>query len=366
MGNWIKGLIILGIIALIGQFFTPWGAKAHSKNMGESVRSALAANDFSGIDVDMEGNVAMLSGTASSEENKRAAISTAENATCEKCADREAGDRWHEVNGENLSVMKVVPTVRPYTLNGVRTAEGGVVLNGHAPSEEARDNILADAEALFPGNVTDNKIKIALGAPNADWRNVAQANLAGLARLDSGEFAMNNETSRLWGMVNSDEDYDAANSAVAALPAGYNGSADISFPEVSTEGTAEIKSATQCEQLFENLKGDNKINFAYGRAEIRDPASLALLQRLADAAGRCASFRISVEGHTDADGSEAYNLDLSRRRAEEVVRLLVGYGVNGENISGGGYGETRPVASNDTPEGMAKNRRIEFKVTRSK
>ena len=66
-------------------------------------------------------------------------------------------------------------------------------------------------------------------------------------------------------------------------------------------------------------------------------------------------------GHTDADGSDAYNLDLSRRRAESVKGYLVMRGVSGARVATIGYGEQYPKADNATEEGRAQNRRVELK-----
>jgi len=70
--------------------------------------------------------------------------------------------------------------------------------------------------------------------------------------------------------------------------------------------------------------------------------------------------RVRVEGHTDSVGSRPYNLDLSQRRAGSVVRALVLRGVAAARLEAVGYGFDRPVASNATPLGRAKNRRVEF------
>jgi OOP family OmpA-OmpF porin len=74
--------------------------------------------------------------------------------------------------------------------------------------------------------------------------------------------------------------------------------------------------------------------------------------------------RVRIEGHTDSVGSRAYNLDLSRRRARTVMRALVQRGIAAGRLEAVGYGFDRPVASNDTALGRAKNRRVEFKVLR--
>jgi outer membrane protein OmpA-like peptidoglycan-associated protein len=71
---------------------------------------------------------------------------------------------------------------------------------------------------------------------------------------------------------------------------------------------------------------------------------------------------ILVEGHTDSTGSEAYNQQLSERRALSVKNLLVQRGVSPQRIDILGHGERRPVATNDTPEGRQMNRRVEIGI----
>ena len=88
-----------------------------------------------------------------SDQRKQAAIDTAQNAKCEKCADSKK--RWHVVNADGLNVKKVVATVKPYTLTGVRTDDGGILLNGYVHDDAERLALLAEAERLFPGKVTD-------------------------------------------------------------------------------------------------------------------------------------------------------------------------------------------------------------------
>ena len=73
---------------------------------------------------------------------------------------------------------------------------------------------------------------------------------------------------------------------------------------------------------------------------------------------------VLIEGHTDSTGSDSYNLDLSRRRAGAVQDFLVQNGVNSERLTVIGYGETYPVASNDTNDGRQQNRRVELVILR--
>jgi uncharacterized protein (TIGR03382 family) len=71
---------------------------------------------------------------------------------------------------------------------------------------------------------------------------------------------------------------------------------------------------------------------------------------------------ITIEGHTDDRGDDAYNLDLSQRRAEAVRRFLIGKGIDGARLEAKGYGETKPIKPNDTNANRSANRRVEFKV----
>ena len=72
-------------------------------------------------------------------------------------------------------------------------------------------------------------------------------------------------------------------------------------------------------------------------------------------------LKVKIVGHTDNKGTADYNLDLSSRRAANVVAALTGsYGVAADRLSSEGAGLTQPIASNDTEEGRAKNRRVEL------
>jgi len=72
--------------------------------------------------------------------------------------------------------------------------------------------------------------------------------------------------------------------------------------------------------------------------------------------------KVRVEGHTDSQGEDAFNLDLSQRRANSVRTYLVGKGVGEDRLEAVGYGEAKPIASNANARGREKNRRVEFLI----
>ena len=103
------------------------------------------------------------------------------------------------------------------------------------------------------------------------------------------------------------------------------------------------------------------VNFAFDSAEV-DGSSSVVLDAAADQLNECRNVSVMVEGNTDSVGTDAYNQGLSERRAESVRSHLVGRGVSASRLTAVGYGESRPIASNDTDEGRALNRRVELKT----
>jgi outer membrane protein OmpA-like peptidoglycan-associated protein len=86
------------------------------------------------------------------------------------------------------------------------------------------------------------------------------------------------------------------------------------------------------------------------------------LMRLVSLLKAYPDMRIEIGGHTDAKGSDSYNLRLSENRAKSVVDYLVSKGLSENRLQYKGYGKMKPIDTNDTEEGRAKNRRVEFKI----
>ncbi|MBD1546011.1 OmpA family protein [Roseibium aggregatum] len=141
----------------------------------------------------------------------------------------------------------------------------------------------------------------------------------------------------------------------AAQPTAAKGPASKAL---EPEGNLDPKA---CKGRFEILSRTGHIYFPSGSARL-DARSGPLLDSLVDIISRCPGLVIEVGGHTDSDGSAAANLRLSEHRASAVTQYLISKGIPENRIVSVGYGETRPVAPNDTADGKHRNRRIEFVV----
>jgi len=138
-------------------------------------------------------------------------------------------------------------------------------------------------------------------------------------------------------------------------------------PEFSTSVTRiEFPVPTAAAGSLENRLAKDRqalvygIYFKFNRADIR-PVSEPVLNEIAGILKKNPEWKLTIVGHTDNVGRDAANLDLSRRRAQSVRAALVErYGIDGSRLTTGGFGASQPQAKNDTPEGRARNRRVEL------
>lgn len=365
MGRWFWGILLLAIASLILSLFGPWNANKRSAEMKTSISNALNANGYDFANIDMSGNVATLSGEAPSDELMNQAVSLASNTECETC--KRKNKIWHVVKSD-MTVKKApaLPLASPYVFNATKAEDGRVVLDGYVRNEPELNRVVREAGTLFgTANVENNVLKIARGAPDNKWGNVLSRGLQGLNALDYGRMIVTDNDLLLTGFTTDVALRDQINTGAANLPAGYVGATNIRVEGAQAANVGQVNSEGVCQSLFDDIKKSAKIRFAVDKAEIVGAASYDLLNSVASAAQQCGAFNVAIEGHTDSDGNAEYNQWLSEARANTVLDYLANNGVELSRMTAIGFGEAQPVASNDTPEGKSRNRRIEFTVTKS-
>ncbi|MEO1959890.1 MAG: OmpA family protein, partial [Paracoccus sp. (in: a-proteobacteria)] len=185
--------------------------------------------------------------------------------------------------------------------------------------------------------------------------------LEAMAVLDSGTVQVTPDMLRMAG---TSGDPNAAENAAAALSnrigAGARYALSIRYDR-RLDPALDLPDGQECVRRLNLIMSESEIGFEPGKSTIAgDPQPT--LARLAEAMTECADFQIEAGGHTDAQGSQGFNADLSRARAQALVAAMAEAGIDTANLTARGYGESQPIASNDTEAGREENRRIEFRL----
>jgi outer membrane protein OmpA-like peptidoglycan-associated protein len=159
----------------------------------------------------------------------------------------------------------------------------------------------------------------------------------------------------------------AGNTAAGAIiGAAVGGAAGAVIGGYMDRQAAEMErdlEGARIERIGEGIKitWSGGVLFDVDRADLR-PEAQAELVKLGDILEKYDDTNILVEGHTDATGTEEYNMDLSLRRSSSVATFLAFQGVGRDRLDAVGYGELQPVASNETAAGRQQNRRVEVAI----
>jgi outer membrane protein OmpA-like peptidoglycan-associated protein len=152
----------------------------------------------------------------------------------------------------------------------------------------------------------------------------------------------------------------------AIIGAAVGGAAGAYIGNYMDKQAAEIErdiAGAKVERIGEGIKitFDSGLLFDVNKAALR-PAAITNLNELAAILKKYEDTNILIEGHTDATGTDEHNLELSRQRAQSVANQLASLQVNPARFTIMGYGESQPIATNDTSEGKQQNRRVDLAI----
>jgi outer membrane protein OmpA-like peptidoglycan-associated protein len=191
--------------------------------------------------------------------------------------------------------------------------------------------------------------------PNTGEKKISRTAIGGVGGAAAGYLLgglIGGKTGRIVG---------AGIGGVAGAAVGYTMDKQIKELKETTEGSGvEVTQTPDGDSILVNLP--DGVTFAVDSTEI-SPGFRTTLDQISNSLVQYPNSLIDVMGHTDSTGSDAYNEDLSKRRADAVAGYLTMRGVSRARIETIGYGERYPIADNATAEGRARNRRVEIRIT---
>ena len=255
----------------------------------------------------------------------------------------------------------VATTVAPAPVSVDVTADAAaksVTLTGFVATDAAKASIVNAAVAAFgQANVIDQlTVKAGTPAAGVDGAVNQLATVIGAfgTKVDKGTAHLSDTKLTITGTGFTSQAATDANALIdAAKAAGVTVNGTIAAPAVPDSATLQAR--------LRDLLGRSGINFASGSPDIT-AESQGILDTAAQSILLVPGVNLQVAGHTDNVGSASSNQTLSQQRADAVRQYLVGKGVPAGQLTAAGFGASQPIAANDSPEGRAQNRRIEFNV----
>lgn len=258
-----------------------------------------------------------------------------------------------------------------------------VLLNGMAASKQESDAALNVVQGVYGVREVQNKVEVATAKAPEPASAAASMQMpdAAPASPPATPVEQTAQTAQASPQNPAEQTAQApAPAEQAATPAEQTAQASPQNPVEQTaqapagqtaqapaeaEPTQEQQAVMNCQQQLNDAMTGKTILFETNKSAIKRD-SLALLDSLGGIIANCkdviAGRGIQVGGHTDSVGNDAYNQNLSTQRADAVKGYLVKKGVDSALINSAGFGESQPIASNDTEAGRSQNRRITFDI----
>lgn len=270
----------------------------------------------------------------------------------------------------NLNTGEIIEpaakTVEPSFI--IKAENGKYIVSGIVGDEAAKNQIVEAMTAKFGAeNVDFTNLKVDANAKDfaAGWWDNFSKLFPGLEGWKTGELSFSGNTISASNLPKA-----AADQLKTLFASGWKLPASIVGEESAAEqanldAVTQLSEAKSPEQVVAALNL-SVINFTSNSADIPESAK-PILDKASEVLNKQpAATLIEIGGHTDSDGNDAANLKLSKERANAVRQALIERGVDERLLISKGYGETQPVAENDTPDNKFKNRRIEYKLITDK
>ncbi|MBT8414632.1 MAG: OmpA family protein [Boseongicola sp.] len=241
-----------------------------------------------------------------------------------------------------------------------RSPEGLVQLRGRLGDDLTQMAVRSFAAAhfgssnVYPATRTDTSLP-------SGWPTRVLTALESLAILNNGAAIVTPEIVEISGVSGRpDARAEITRILSSKLPEGSNFTLDVSYSE-ALDPLAALPTPEECVEKINAAVAQKKITFAPSSTDIEDDA-MTTIDSISELLRDCQTVKIEIGGHTDSQGREVMNQQLSQARADAVLNAIMARRVLTSNLTAKGYGETQPIADNGTEAGREANRRIEFRL----
>ncbi len=241
-----------------------------------------------------------------------------------------------------------------------KSPEGDVRLRGRITDDRIRVVTESYAQAQFGSDVVTAAMRIDPELPDG-WSTRVLASLEALAQLNSGSIVVQPDVVEIRGLTgNENAKAEVTRILSEKLGASQDYRISITYQKILDE-QANIPTPEECVDRITKILEIQQIIFTPSSAEIDEVARVSI-DNIAEILKTCPDIPMEVGGHTDSQGREIMNQQLSQARALSVVNALLARRILTSNLTAKGYGESRPIADNKTESGREENRRIEFRL----
>jgi OmpA-OmpF porin, OOP family len=230
-----------------------------------------------------------------------------------------------------------------------------VKLSGLVDSPATAAQLLARVKTAFPKAIVEDQMRVFPKTASSEWLAPSLGMIDAAHEVRWGNLECSNDGIKLVGEVPSEDVKAAVLKQVSAVS---SAKAKLMASELSVVEAPKVDPDALKADLTKHLDG-KVVEFETGSDKLTAKGRV-VLDELVPSLKELSHIKIEVGGHTDNAGDPAKNQDLSEKRAKSCIAYLGGKGVDTTHLAPKGYGDTKPKASNETPQGKQQNRRIEF------
>lgn len=240
---------------------------------------------------------------------------------------------------------------QPNAPSAVTAAPGQVVVTGTVPDDASKLSIISKLREVYGANKVIDQISVGAVVMPPNWNTYVQKLISpNLKLINRGQFKVDGNVVSMRGEVSNEaQKQQIASDIASSLNPSY----------IVNNG---LRINTSDQGLLDQTLANRVIEFEAGKSDLT-PKGKLILDEMSQALQKLKGQKVEVIGHTDDQGLRVNNVALSQARAESVKFYFVSKGINTDLITTSGTGPDRPVASNATGDGRAKNRRIEFRLS---